>query len=106
MSIVGSARGSPLRCTVRHLVEQACSDVLRRFARAYGPYPLAIHEETAQRYQELDLYLRQSHGERDLESLGELTRNRDSTLKKRYPQATFDRPIRSLWKQDGSEAKQ
>lgn len=58
--------------TARHLIEQACTDVLRRFARAYGPYPLAMNEESAQRYQELDLYLRQSHAERDLESLGRL----------------------------------
>jgi alkylation response protein AidB-like acyl-CoA dehydrogenase len=64
--------------TVRHLVEQACSDVLRRFARTYGPYPLAMNEESAQRYQELDLYLRQSHAERDLESLGGLVRNQHS----------------------------
>jgi alkylation response protein AidB-like acyl-CoA dehydrogenase len=60
---------------VRHLVEQACTDVLRRFARAYGPYPLAMDEDTALRYQELDLYLRQSHGERDLELLGALIRS-------------------------------
>ena len=56
--------------TVRHLVEQACTDVLRRLPRAYGPYPLALHEGVAARYHELDLYLRQSHAERDLEGLG------------------------------------
>jgi alkylation response protein AidB-like acyl-CoA dehydrogenase len=56
--------------TVRHLVEQACSDVLRRFARAYGPRPLAFDSEASRRYHELDLYVRQSHAERDLESLG------------------------------------
>lgn len=56
----------------RHLIEQACTDTLRRFARAYGPYPLAMNEDTARRYQEADLYLRQCHGERDLESLGRL----------------------------------
>jgi hypothetical protein len=57
--------------TLRHLVEQACSDVLRRLARAFGPCPLALDETIARRYQELDLYLRQSHAERDLEALGE-----------------------------------
>jgi hypothetical protein len=58
--------------TIRHLVEQACTDVLRRLPRAYGPYPLAMEENISRRYQELDLYLRQSHAERDLEepSLG------------------------------------
>src|ERR1700743_66919 len=55
---------------VRHLIEQACTDTLRRFARTYGPYPLTMIGETSRRYHELDLYLRQSHAERDLESLG------------------------------------
>ena len=59
--------------TVRHLVEQACSEILMRFARAYGPYPLAMNEDVARRRQELDLYLRQSHAERDLETLGRLS---------------------------------
>jgi alkylation response protein AidB-like acyl-CoA dehydrogenase len=61
---------------VRHLVEQTCTDTLRRFARAYGPYPLSMDAETSRRYREADLYLRQSHGERDLESLGRLLRPR------------------------------
>jgi alkylation response protein AidB-like acyl-CoA dehydrogenase len=56
--------------TLRHLVEQACTDVLRRLARAYGPHPLAMNEMVSRRYSELDLYLRQSHAERDLEALG------------------------------------
>jgi alkylation response protein AidB-like acyl-CoA dehydrogenase len=55
---------------VRHLIEQACTDTLRRFARAYGPYPLCMEREVACRYQETELYLRQSHAERDLEGLG------------------------------------
>ena len=54
----------------RHLVEQSCTDVLRRLVRAYGPHPLAMREDILMRYQELDLYLRQSHAERDLETLG------------------------------------
>jgi alkylation response protein AidB-like acyl-CoA dehydrogenase len=62
--------------TLRHLVEQACTDVLRRFARAYGPRPLAFDCATSRRYQELDLYLRQSHAERDLEVLGRAIRDR------------------------------
>jgi alkylation response protein AidB-like acyl-CoA dehydrogenase len=60
--------------TVRHLVEQACTDVLRRLPRAYGPHPLAMDEEVSRRYQDLDLYLRQSHAERDLEALGRATK--------------------------------
>ncbi len=56
--------------TIRHLVEQACTDTLRRFARCMGPAPLAKHADIARRYAELDLFLRQSHAERDLEALG------------------------------------
>jgi hypothetical protein len=56
--------------TLRHLVEQACTEIIRRLPRAYGPYPIAMDEEISRRYSELDLYLRQSHAERDLESLG------------------------------------
>jgi hypothetical protein len=59
---------------VRHVIEQACTDVLRRLARAYGPHPLAMDEAIGRRYQELDLYVRQSHAERDLEALGRLLR--------------------------------
>ena len=55
---------------VRHLVEQACTDTLRRFARCMGPAPLAKNAGIARRYAELDLFLRQSHAERDLETLG------------------------------------
>jgi alkylation response protein AidB-like acyl-CoA dehydrogenase len=55
---------------VRHVVEQGCTEVIRRLGRAYGPHPLAMEEAVSRRYQELDLYLRQSHAERDLEALG------------------------------------
>jgi alkylation response protein AidB-like acyl-CoA dehydrogenase len=54
----------------RHLVEMHCTDIIRRFARAYGPFPMACDKNVSRRYQELDLYLRQNHAERDLESLG------------------------------------
>ena len=59
---------------VRHLVEQLCTDTLRRFARALGPAPLAKNADVARRYAELDLFLRQCHAERDLESLGRALR--------------------------------
>ena len=64
---------------VRHLVEQVCTDVIRRLSRAYGPHPLAMNESISRRYQELDLYLRQSHAERDLESLGSALRTAASS---------------------------
>jgi hypothetical protein len=56
--------------TLRHLVEQECTNIIRRLPRAYGPSPLAMNENISRRYLELDLYLRQSHAERDLEILG------------------------------------
>ena len=66
-----TALGARVRALiVRHLVEQACTEVLRRIPRAYGPDPLAMDEALSRRYQELDLYVRQCHAERDLESLG------------------------------------
>lgn len=55
---------------MRHCVEQGCTDILRRLPRADGPYPLAMDHEVSQQYQELDLYLKQTHGERELEALG------------------------------------
>jgi hypothetical protein len=70
----------PLNCVaaqiralrLRHLIEDACTDTLRRFARAYGPQPLSMNREICRRYHEAELYLRQSHAERDLESLARL----------------------------------
>jgi alkylation response protein AidB-like acyl-CoA dehydrogenase len=56
--------------SLRHLIEQLCTDILRRIPRAFGPFPLAMDEAISLRYQELDLYLRQSHAERDLDRLG------------------------------------
>lgn len=60
---------------VRHSIEQLCTDTLRRFARALGPAPLVKDEAMVRRYAELDLFLRQSHAERDLEALGRALRN-------------------------------
>jgi alkylation response protein AidB-like acyl-CoA dehydrogenase len=51
----------------RHLLERSCTDVLDRFGRATGPQLLAFDSLVAQRYAELTLYIRQCHGERDLE---------------------------------------
>ena len=59
----------------RHLTEQMGTDILQRFARSLGPAPLAKNAAIARRYAELDLFLRQSHGERDLEAIGRALRN-------------------------------
>ena len=56
--------------SLRHVVEQSCSDILQRFGRAFGPRPLAFDEAVSRRYQEVELYIRQCHAEWDLESLG------------------------------------
>jgi hypothetical protein len=60
---------------LRHLIEQMGAEILQRFARAYGPFPLSMDEKTARRHQEAALYMRQSHAERDLEGLGRLMRH-------------------------------
>jgi alkylation response protein AidB-like acyl-CoA dehydrogenase len=69
------ATGGQIRALqLRHLIDQIGTEILQRFARAYGPFPLSMDEKTARRYQEAGLYMRQSHAERDLERLGRLLR--------------------------------
>ena len=57
---------------LRHAIDLLASDTLQRFARAYGPHPLAMHADMARRYQEAEIFLRQCHAERDLEALARL----------------------------------
>jgi alkylation response protein AidB-like acyl-CoA dehydrogenase len=59
--------------SLRRLVEQACIDTLLRFGRAFGPRPLAFDALIARRCHELNLYIRRSHAESDLEELGRQT---------------------------------
>jgi alkylation response protein AidB-like acyl-CoA dehydrogenase len=61
--------------SLRYLVEQECTEILRRLGRAYGPHPMVMDGAISRRCQELELYLRQSHAERDLESLGLLVKS-------------------------------
>jgi glycosyltransferase involved in cell wall biosynthesis len=63
-----AARGRAL--SLRHLIEQSCTDTMLRFGRAFGPRPLAFDARIARRCHELSLYIRQSHAECDLEELG------------------------------------
>jgi alkylation response protein AidB-like acyl-CoA dehydrogenase len=66
-----NARAARVRALcLRHLVEQSCTDTMLRFARAFGPRPLAFDARIARRFHELSLYIRQSRGESDLEDLG------------------------------------
>jgi hypothetical protein len=55
-------------------VESTCADILTRLGRAFGPHPLAFDPDISRRYAEVELYIRQCHAERDLESLGALFR--------------------------------
>jgi hypothetical protein len=70
-------RAQALALKVRHLIEQTCNDILRRLERAFGPRPFAFDEEVARRSSELQLYVRQSHAERDLEALAQATTHLD-----------------------------
>ena len=56
--------------SLRHLVEQSCTDTMLRFGRAFGPRPSGVRRRIARRCHELNLYIRQSHAESDLEELG------------------------------------
>lgn len=69
----GQAAGSPgelLALRVRSAVADAAEEVLRRAAHALGPAPLAFDEPHARRVADLEIYLRQHHGERDVAGAG------------------------------------
>lgn len=55
---------------VRHVVERACTMAIDDLAVGAGPEPLAFDDAILRRTQQLQLYVRQCHGERDLEPLG------------------------------------
>lgn len=59
--------------TVRAAVEAAATDVIARVGRALGPAPLCRDRDHARRVADLEVYVRQSHAERDLATLGELS---------------------------------
>jgi hypothetical protein len=56
----------------RHAVHESASRIVDRFTRAVGPRPLVDDESIAQRLADVEIYLRQHHGERDLASLAAL----------------------------------
>jgi alkylation response protein AidB-like acyl-CoA dehydrogenase len=55
---------------VRAVVEAGAEQVLRRTGRALGARPLCLDAEHARRVADLTVYLRQSHGDRDLAAAG------------------------------------
>jgi alkylation response protein AidB-like acyl-CoA dehydrogenase len=64
----GEARLTAAR--VRAVAERAATEIIDRVGRALGPAPLAQDPVHAKRVSDLELYLRQSHAERDLEEHG------------------------------------
>ncbi len=59
---------------VRHLIERAATEVIDRIGRATGPRPFAFDAEISRRLAEVQLYIRQCHAERDLDTLGRAIR--------------------------------
>lgn len=56
--------------SVRHTVERLCTSAMDDLAVGAGPEPLAFAPSIVERTQQLQLYIRQCHGERDLAPLG------------------------------------
>ena len=56
---------------VRHLIERLCTSAMDELAVGAGPEPLAFDAEIIARTQQLQLYIRQCHGQRDLAPLGQ-----------------------------------
>jgi hypothetical protein len=63
-----------LAARVRASVEATVTEVLDRVGRALGAGPLCRDRAHARRVADLTVYVRQSHAEEDLESLGEMIR--------------------------------
>lgn len=59
---------------VRSVVAGTVEEIISRVGRALGPGPLAFDADHATRVQDLQVFVRQHHGERDLERLGRLAR--------------------------------
>jgi alkylation response protein AidB-like acyl-CoA dehydrogenase len=67
---VGGDAAQLLALRVRSVVARAAEETVERVGHALGPAPLAFDEEHARRVADLQLYVRQHHGERDLAALG------------------------------------
>jgi alkylation response protein AidB-like acyl-CoA dehydrogenase len=63
-------RAEILARSTRAVVEASATDVIDRVGRALGAAPLALDGDHARRVADLQLYLRQSHADRDLADLG------------------------------------
>lgn len=58
--------------SVRHVIERTCTQVVDDLDIGAGPEPLAYDAAITARTQQLQLYVRQCHGDRDLEPVGRL----------------------------------
>jgi hypothetical protein len=56
--------------SVRHVIERSCTMAMDHLAVGAGPEPLAFNPQIVARTQQLQLYVRQCHGQRDTEPLG------------------------------------
>jgi alkylation response protein AidB-like acyl-CoA dehydrogenase len=61
-----AAESSHVAGLVRQVVADSAEEVLQRVGHALGPAPLTGEEDHARRVADLEVYLRQHHGERDL----------------------------------------
>lgn len=64
--------GAVLALRVRSVVAAAAEETVHRVGHALGPAPLAFDADHARRVADLQMYVRQHHGERDLAALGSL----------------------------------
>ncbi|HSZ40055.1 MAG TPA: acyl-CoA dehydrogenase [Trebonia sp.] len=64
---------------VRSLTEAVATDVIARTGRALGAGPVGLDEAHSRAVADLGVYLRQHHGERDLELLGKLVAERGAS---------------------------
>jgi alkylation response protein AidB-like acyl-CoA dehydrogenase len=66
----GKHRAAIIARSTRAVVEASAVEVIDRVGRALGPGPLAMDGKHARLVSDLQLYLRQSHADRDLADLG------------------------------------
>lgn len=67
-----TAPAARLAFSVRWFVEQVATAVVDRVGRALGPRPLVADPDHAQAVADLTVYIRQSHADADLVTLGSL----------------------------------
>jgi hypothetical protein len=67
-----TGRAAAVARRTRAVVEAAATETIDRVGRALGAAPLALDGGHARRVADLQLYLRQSHADRDLVALGQL----------------------------------